>query len=214
MTSWLPSSLGGLMKRSRSEVAVSSSNRPPAAALLAQHMSLDCESPPEIEGESECLRAEDILRLGEHLPPRLVGSTWRPVFATSSHGFSLGSLYRKSMAQSGPSLLVIEDTQGGVFGALTSCPLRESDHFYGTGESFLFTCRPHWRLYSWAGDNQLFVRGTPHDLVVGAGEGRFGIWLDSSLYQGRTQACQTYRNEPLTSQGDFTIKSVECWTFD
>ena len=32
---------------------------------------------------------------------------------------------------------------------------RESEHFYGTGESFLFTCRPRWNLYSWAGDNQV-----------------------------------------------------------
>lgn len=60
----------------------------------------------------------------------------------------------------------------------------------------------------------MFVRGTSCELTVGAGDGHFGIWLDSNLNQGRTQACQTYNNEPLTSQGDFTVKSVECWTFD
>ena len=32
---------------------------------------------------------------------------------------------------------------------------RESEHFYGTGESFLFTCQPRWNFYSWAGDNQV-----------------------------------------------------------
>ena len=150
---------------------------------------------------------------------------------------------------------------------------RESEHFYGTGESFLFTCRPRWNLYSWAGDNQvlerwrmvvmiihdgdddalcqcrrskhclpqnetfaishldnqilprccsanipliailrttswyvlaisllhedsflkskstqaslnqMFVRSTSCELTVGAGDGRFGIWLDSNLNQ-------------------------------
>lgn len=182
--------------------------------LLQQHLSLDLDRTPEVEGESSILEEEDVRRLGEGLPGRLIGTTWRLVFSTDTHGFSLKSLYRKFQAEGSSSLLVIEDTRGGVFGALVSCPIRESDHFYGTGESFLFTCRPSWHLYSWAGDNQLFVRGTPHDLVVGAGEGQFGIWLDNSLYQGRSQSCETYRNEPLSSQGDFVVKSVECWTFD
>lgn len=211
MTSWLPSFPG--LRRSRSEVGVSS-QRSNNNSLPSQHLSLDLDCLPEVDGESESLREEDIRRIGEALPARLVGANWRLVFATATHGFSLGTLYRKCRGQTGPSLLVIQDTGGAVFGALASCPLRESDQFYGTGESFLFTSRPAWHLYSWAGDNQLFVRGTPSALVVGAGEGQFGIWLDSSLYQGRSQACSTYRNEPLTSQGDFIVKSVECWTFD
>jgi len=214
MTSWLPS-FGGLMRRSRSEVTVNdcSPRNPPSALAIAQHMSLDLDCMPELEGESESLRDEDIQLLGERLPPRLVGARWKAVFSTSQHGFSLRSLYRKFQGECAPSLLVIEDTDGSVFGALLSTPIRESEHFYGTGESFLFTCRPRWNLYSWAGDNQMFVRSTSCELTVGAGDGRFGIWLDSNLNQGRTQACQTYKNEPLTTQGDFTVKTVECWTF-
>ena len=38
---------------------------------------------------------------------------------------------------------------------------RESEHFYGTGESFLFTCKPRWNFYSWAGDNQVTFIRTP-----------------------------------------------------
>ena len=71
---------------------------------------------------------------------------------------------------------MIEDTDGSVFGALLSSPIRfalnlvllsfenlcrESEHFYGTGESFLFTCRPRWNFYSWAGDNQVTFIKTP-----------------------------------------------------
>jgi len=213
MTSWMPS-FSGLMKRSKSEVTVSTPRGSSHPKISQQALSLDLDCLPEVEGESESLRLEDIRRLGECLPSRLVGCAWRQVFCTDRHGFSLGSLYRKFQEETSPSLLVIEDTCDNVFGALVSCPIRQSDHFYGTGESFLFTVRPSWRLYSWAGDNQLFVRGTSSDLVIGAGDGQFGIWLDSGLYQGRTQSCQTYRNEPLASQGDFVVKSVECWTFD
>jgi hypothetical protein len=181
-------------------------------------MSLDLDYMPDLQGESESLRHEDIHMLGGKLPPRLVGASWRPVFRTSHHGFSLRSLYRKFQNERAPALLVIEDTDGSVFGALLTHPIRESETFYGTGESFLFTCRPRWNCWKWAGHNNMFVRGNSNELTVGASNGHFGIWLDSNLDQGRTEACETFGNEPLTKgfnlKGDFTVKSVECWTFD
>ena len=57
-------------------------------------------------------------------------------------------------------------------------------------------------------------RGNVHHFTVGAGEGQFGLWLDSSLCQGRTQACSTYNNPPLVEAGDFVVKTIECWAFD
>ena len=33
-----------------------------------------------------------------------------------------------------------------LFGAMTSCALKVSDHFYGTGESFLFTFNPEFKV--------------------------------------------------------------------
>ena len=43
---------------------------------------------------------------------------------------------------SSPTLLCIQDIEENVFGALISCPIKLWDHFYGTGETFLFTCQP------------------------------------------------------------------------
>jgi len=43
--------------------------------------------------------------------------------------------------------------------------------------------------------------------------GRFGLWLDGDLNQGRSQQCSTYGNEPLAPQEDFVIKTLECWAF-
>lgn len=210
MTSWMPS-LGGFLRRSRSEGEVlggSSGNN------VIKQISLDLEVLPEVEGESEVLRSEDILRLSDVLPPRIIGTGWRLVFSTTCHGYSLATLYRKmELEDSSPTLLCIQDTVGEVFGALVSCPVRHRDTFYGTGESFLFTSQPRWAVYPWAGDNQLFVRGNSDSLVVGAGDGRFGLYIDSSLNQGRSQQCQTYLNKPLATQGDFMIKTLECWSF-
>lgn len=212
MSSWLPSfsSLPGFVRRTRSE-AESLVLRP---VLRVQHKpSLDLDSLPELEGESEVLHLQDIHNITACLPPRITGSNWRLVFTTSRDGFSLASLFRKCQDLSGPVLLAIEDTGGAAFGALLSDPPRLEEHFYGTGESFLYSVRPSYRVYSWTGENLLFVRGSQESLVVGAGEGHFGIFIDSNLCQGRSQSCLTYRNQPLSPGGDFVIKSLECWTF-
>lgn len=43
--------------------------------------------------------------------------------------------------------------------------------------------------------------------------GKFGLWLDGDLNQGRSQRCSTYANEPLAPQEDFVVKTLECWAF-
>lgn len=57
-----------------------------------------------------------------------------------------------------------------VFGALTSCELRVSESFYGTGESFLFVMNPKLQIYQWTGENSYFIQGNNESLAIGAGE--------------------------------------------
>jgi len=57
-----------------------------------------------------------------------------------------------------------------VFGALTSCSLHVSDHFYGTGESLLFRFTPRFQSFNWTGDNLYFIKGNNESLAIGAGE--------------------------------------------
>ena len=57
-----------------------------------------------------------------------------------------------------------------VFGALTSCAMKVSDHFYGTGESLLFRFTPEFQVFNWTGDNMYFIKGNNESLAIGAGE--------------------------------------------
>ncbi|KAG7202612.1 hypothetical protein KM043_009798 [Ampulex compressa] len=168
---------------------------------------------PDLVGTTEILSDEHREQLCRHLPARAEGYLWTLVFSTSQHGFSLNSMYRKMAKIESPILLVIEDTEGNVFGALTSCALHVSDHFYGTGESLLFRFTPRFQAFNWTGDNLYFIKGNNESLAIGAGDGRFGLWLDGDLYQGRTQSCSTYGNEPLAPREDFVVKTLECWAF-
>nr|XP_022901883.1 nuclear receptor coactivator 7 isoform X6 [Onthophagus taurus] len=183
-------------------------------ATYISEPSLDVDlSPPDLVGATEILTDTHREALCRHLPARAEGYVWTLVFSTSQHGFSLNSMYRKMYKLESPILLVIEDTDNNVFGALTSCALQVSDHFYGTGESLLFRFSPEFQVYNWTGENLYFIKGNNESLSIGAGDGKFGLWLDGDLYQGRSEPCQTYGNEPLTPNVDFVVKTLECWAF-
>ncbi|XP_032289397.1 nuclear receptor coactivator 7 isoform X5 [Drosophila virilis] len=176
--------------------------------------SFDLDFPiPDLIGKTEILTEEHREKLCAHLPARAEGYSWSLIFSTSQHGFALNSLYRKMARLESPVLIVIEDTEHNVFGALTSCSLHVSDHFYGTGESLLYKFNPSFKVFHWTGENMYFIKGNMESLSIGAGDGRFGLWLDGDLNQGRSQHCSTYGNEPLAPQEDFVIKTLECWAF-
>ena len=133
-------------------------------------------------------------------------------------GFSLKSLYRALSKYEGPVLLIIKDTENVVFGAFCSCSLRPSESFYGTGETYLFTFKPNpcaaqFARYPWTGDNLYFIKGNSDSIVLGAGEGNFGLWLDEDLYHGSTHLCKTFNNELLSKNEDLVVSVLECWCF-
>ena len=46
----------------------------------------------------------------------------------------------------GPVILIISDIPGAVFGAFLSDPPKFSEHFSGTGETFLFSLKPDYQV--------------------------------------------------------------------
>ena len=54
---------------------------------------------------------------------------------------------------------------------MVPCPLRISDRFYGTGESFLFTFEgDEVFVFPWRGENDYVVKGSPDSIAFGSGE--------------------------------------------
>merc|ERR1711892_112804 len=168
---------------------------------------------PEMETPSELVTDDQREFLFRHLPPRVQGYRWHLLFSTAQDGFSLNSLSRKSAQVDSPVLMIIQDTDHAVFGALISCPPTQSEKFLGTGESWLFTFFPSFKVYAWTGENNYIVRGGPDNLVIGSSQGGFGLWLDENFNQGRSQAVSTFNNKPLPGKEDFTINNLECWAF-
>uniref|UniRef100_A0A673C245 Nuclear receptor coactivator 7 n=1 Tax=Sphaeramia orbicularis TaxID=375764 RepID=A0A673C245_9TELE len=175
---------------------------------------LSVEALPFLSDTSALLQDTHIEKLACRLPARVQGYPWRLAYSTVKHGTSLKTLYRNLADVDSPVLLVIRDMDNQVFGAFSTHPFRVSEHCYGTGETFLYSFCPEIKVYRWTGENSYFVKGNTDSLQMGGGGGQLGLWLDAELYRGTTTKCATFNNQPLSTQQDFNIHSLEVWTFE
>ncbi|XP_034715130.1 nuclear receptor coactivator 7 isoform X2 [Etheostoma cragini] len=162
---------------------------------------------------SQILEASHVSELCKELPPRTIARSWQLAYSTSRHGASLKSLYRKLSATDSPVLIVIKDELNETFGAFLSHPLRPSETFYGTGETFLFMLHPRFKCFKWTGENSFFIKGDLDSFAIGGGSGHFGLWVDENLYLGRSSPCYTFNNCCLSQTDDFRVMELEVWTF-
>lgn len=162
--------------------------------------------------EPSLIGTEERKCLAHALPVTLSFSDWSIIYSTEMHGWSLQTFYRH-LDQAGPSVLVVKDSAGAVFGGFASESWHQSAHYFGTGESFLFQLRPTLRIFPWSGENDHYMLGSGDSIAFGSG-GAFGLWLDNCFETGSSGRCETYSNEPLASSPDFRVSSVEVWGFD
>uniref|UniRef100_A0A2K6GZU3 Oxidation resistance protein 1 n=1 Tax=Propithecus coquereli TaxID=379532 RepID=A0A2K6GZU3_PROCO len=174
----------------------------------------DDEVLPILQPHSALLENMHIEQLARRLPARVQGYPWRLAYSTLEHGTSLKTLYRKSASLDSPVLLVIKDMDNQIFGAYATHPFKFSDHYYGTGETFLYTFSPNFKVFKWSGENSYFINGDISSLELGGGGGRFGLWLDADLYHGRSNSCSTFNNDILSKKEDFIVQDLEVWTFE
>ncbi|CAI9558991.1 unnamed protein product [Staurois parvus] len=168
---------------------------------------------PDLKQESHLLEEMHIEKLARRLPARVQGYPWHLVYRMQEHGASLKTLYRNLSSLDSPVLLVVKDMDNQVFGAYATHPFRVNDHYYGTGETFLFTFSPDFKAFKWSGENSYFINGDTASLALGGGGGGFGLWLDSDLYHGRSNSCSTFTNDILSKKEDFIVQDIEVWTF-
>lgn len=82
------------------------------------------------------------------LPTRLrIANSWTLLYSLDQHGVSLSTLYARveqGMAGLGSSIgcvLVVQDTEGALFGAFSNEALKKREGYYGSGECFLWKAK-------------------------------------------------------------------------
>ncbi|KAL1844116.1 hypothetical protein VTJ49DRAFT_4968 [Mycothermus thermophilus] len=69
-----------------------------------------------------------------------------------------------------------------------------------------------FKAYPYSGINEYYMLCEAHFLSLGAGDGKFGLWLDDGLERGVSATSQTFGNEPLSEEGEkFGVLGVEVW---
>jgi len=216
----------GKIPNYQAELLTPSPNQTPTPVLRAQASFLrrstsllrvsaaSDDSLPSLTGSTQLLTDHSRLKnLRSILPRRLQSADWEMLFCTVQDGFNLHTFYSKVLHIS-PSLLLIEDSRGHVFGALVTeawDPDREG--YYGTGESIIFKLYPEFKVYRWTKKNDFFMYSNSEELALGGGGAGFGLWIDVDLDHGCSNACETFDNECLASATEFRCTVLEAWGF-
>ncbi|XP_056622344.1 MTOR-associated protein MEAK7 [Triplophysa dalaica] len=166
-----------------------------------------------------CLLSLPLLMfLSPHLPDGYI-APWRLLFSTSLHGESFTRLVGNCKDR-GPTVLLMKDTKGHVFGGFASQSLEVKPQFQGDSRCFLFSVFPHMRVFTCTGYNNHYMylnqgqQTMPNGLGMGGQHGYFGLWLDFDFGHGHSRArprCTTYGSPQLSGEEDFKLDTLEVW---
>ncbi|XP_019862056.1 PREDICTED: TBC1 domain family member 24-like isoform X1 [Amphimedon queenslandica] len=150
--------------------------------------------------------------LVDWFPDWAFGDTLECLFQASKNGYNLRTLFHKC-EEDEPLVLIVKTLKESVFGAFiaTSLTERSKNSFFGSGETFLFTLKPHPKVFQWTTGSDLIMRANDDEIIIGSGGGHYGLWIDGDLYRGSTATCAAYANPPLTGSGseDFYCAAIE-----
>ncbi|KAI9045541.1 putative oxidative stress response protein Oxr1 [Aspergillus affinis] len=132
--------------------------------------------------------SEDLLEMAG-LPPPPSADTTNVGRSTTLRGDKKGA----TSGQAEESCLAPPLSGGGASGASTPDRIR-------------------FKAFPYSGVNDYMMFCETGFLSLGGGDGRYGLWVDSSFEKGVSSACQTFGNEPLSDEGDkFDVIGVEVW---
>ncbi|XP_066540873.1 MTOR-associated protein MEAK7 isoform X2 [Hoplias malabaricus] len=184
----------------------------PSPTLLPQ-----CRDAPW--SELHCLLDIPLLMFLTPQLPTGYRAPWRLLFSTHVHGESFTRLVGNCKSR-GPTVLLVKDTKGHIFGGFASHSWEVKPQFQGDSRCFLFSVSPSMCVFTYTGYNQHYMylnqgqQTMPNGLGMGGQHGYFGLWLDSDFGRGHSRArprCTTYGSPQLSGDEDFTLDTVEVW---
>ncbi|XP_058819255.1 MTOR-associated protein MEAK7 [Topomyia yanbarensis] len=150
--------------------------------------------------------------------PTALQNKWRFLFSSQIHGESFSTLLGRIIDQ-GPTVIIVEDTNGHIFGGFATDSWALGPNYVGNDSSFLFTLRPKMRCFSATGYNDhyqylnLSQQTMPNGMGMGGQHNYWGMWLDSEYGVGESsETCTTYKGYfQLSATNKFTVRNVEVW---
>ncbi|MEW5305231.1 MAG: hypothetical protein WDW36_007787 [Sanguina aurantia] len=147
---------------------------------------------------------------------------WRPLFNSERDGKSFNTFLGRAQASPGPTLLLVKDAAGHLFGGFAPLPWVKSGAFYGEFTTFIFRIEPVAQVFRATGINSNFqwcgigFKALPSGIGFGGAQakdalGQFALYVDSTLDSGMSRPIATFGNVPLSGEQKFQVSSVELW---
>ncbi|XP_026440247.1 TLD domain-containing protein 1-like isoform X1 [Papaver somniferum] len=144
---------------------------------------------------------------------------WKLLYHSSLHGLSFNTFMGNVTMAEGPTLLIVKDKEGCVYGGYASQPWERHSDFYGDMKSFLFQLFPQASIYRPTGANtnlqwcaiNFSSESIPNGLGFGGKVHHFGLFLSASFDQGQTFSCTTFGSPCLSKESRIYPEVIECW---
>ncbi|ERN16196.1 hypothetical protein AMTRI_Chr11g95710 [Amborella trichopoda] len=144
---------------------------------------------------------------------------WRLLYHSSVHGLSFNTFLGNLQNAEGPTIMLIKDKEGFIYGGYASLPWERHSDFYGDMKSFLFSLYPHAAIFRPTGSNgnlqwcavNFTSESIPNGLGFGGRANHFGLFISASFDHGHTFTCSTFDNPCLSKQDKIYPEIIECW---
>eukprot|EP00941_MAST-03F_sp_MAST-3F-sp1_P006268 g6268.t1 len=174
---------------------------------------------PTVLGDvSELLTSEYIEALEKAIPITCRGDDWRLLYSLSKHGVSVDTFHAR-VYNCGPTITVVKNDLGDLFGCFASCDWQRGGNWHGTGDCMVFSILRNGKFdfqsWKWTGKNDDFmVMEGGAGIAMGSGGGSFALYLGEDFLNGSSGRCTTFDNESLTSSADYRVMLMETYGFD
>ncbi|KAF9680833.1 hypothetical protein SADUNF_Sadunf06G0162500 [Salix dunnii] len=119
----------------------------------------------------------------------------------------------------GPTILIIKDKDGYIYGGYASQPWERHGNFYGDLKSFLFQLYPKASIFKPTGANNnvqwcaanFSSESIPNGIGFGGRVNHFGLFLSASFDVGQTFTCTTFGSPCLSKTNRISPEVIECW---
>ncbi|CAN0847298.1 MTOR-associated protein MEAK7 [Linum grandiflorum] len=190
---------------------------PPDAGRLGSHIPRLVHG-EEVKSNMVVLRKEYAWHIGGALPQHEV-EEWKLLYHSAVNGSSYNTFVSSISSNEGPTVLVIKDKEGYIYGGYASQPWERHGDFYGDMKSFLFQLHPKASLFKPTGANtniqwcavNFSSESIPNGIGFGGRVNHFGLFLSASFDSGHTFSCTTFGSPCLSKTTRIIPQVIECW---
>ncbi|XP_068659826.1 uncharacterized protein [Aristolochia californica] len=174
--------------------------------------------PEHVNSDLVILRKEYAWHIGGALSQDQL-EAWKLLYNSSVNGLSFNTFFGSITAGDEPTVLLIKDKEGYIYGGYASQPWERQSDFYGDMKSFLFQLYPKASIFrptgansnlQWCAANFSSV-SIPNGIGFGGQVNHFGLFLSESFDHGHTFVCSTFNNPCLSRENKIYPEVIECW---